>query len=123
MALIFKHFRRSLVFHICNESTKQEVCRINYEETLKDKKAELVETSDSGNIPIELKICTKTTEALITFLKGRVLPPNRMYLSDDLAPLNIQTTDWIELIKLNKGRVHGDDWYIEVEKVDLNENI
>ena len=100
-----------------------EVCRINLAETYFDKEATL-EVFDKESLPIELGLQVKketcNTKNLIGFLKGRVLPYNRMFLGEDLAPYGIGANDWLAKLKLNKGRACEDEYWIEVEKKHIN---
>lgn len=93
----------------------KEVCRIYLNETLFNKQGKL-EVIDKDNIPPELKIGTGETEQLISFLKGRTLPSNRMFLDRHLKKHGIVTGSWITMLILNRGMVYEDNYHIEVEQ-------
>lgn len=93
----------------------KEVCRIHLTETLFDKQG-VLEVIDRDNMPPELKIGTGETEQLISFLKGRVLPSNRMFLDKHLSKHGIVTGSWISMLILNRGMVYEDNYHIEVEQ-------
>lgn len=117
---LLKH-KRNFIFHVLREETDEEVCRIHYTETLTDEKATL-EVLNEALLPIDIKIGTKSTNALLVFLKDRILPSNRMFLAEELQRRGISPDDWITMIQLNKGMTYTDKYYIITERI-YNENI
>lgn len=101
-------------FKIYLEET--EVCRIHYKETPFNGEAKL-EVFDEDKLPIEIAIGTRESSPLLYFLKDRVLPSNRMFLDKYVKDYGISTDDWIGKMKLNKGRVYEDEYWIEVDDV------
>lgn len=109
------------VVYLGNEDATEgkEVCTIHLIESLDSTEAYL-EIKDEQNIPIELTIGLRDTEQLLLFLKDRILPSNRMFLRERMMEARLDPNDWIGRLRLNKGMVYGDDYYIEV-KDDIDE--
>ena len=105
---------RRLVFRVYREEDGREVCRIHYKETIRTQEAYLEELAEE--LPIDIKIGTKSSEALMTFLQDRVLPTNRMFIQEELSERNLDPKDWITRLKLNQGKTYTDDVYITIEK-------
>lgn len=102
-------------FHIINDSTKDRIATIHYIETPFVTKA-TIQTQDESKLPLDIQLGNKDTQALLLFLKDRVLPSNRMFLTQDLETLRVDPSDWIRLLQLNSGRTYGDNYSIEVER-------
>lgn len=102
-------------FHIINDSTKDRIATIHYIETPFVTKA-TIQAQDESKLPLDIKLGNKDTQALLLFLKDRVLPSNRMFLTQDLETLRVDPSDWIRLLQLNSGRTYGDNYSIEVER-------
>lgn len=62
------------------------------------------------------------TEQTIYWLESRVVPKSRQFLREMLDAVNLPEWDLVQLLKLNKGRVVDDKFFIEIEEFD-NENI
>lgn len=105
---------RRLVFRVYKEAGDVEVCRIHYKETIWSKEAYLEELGEE--LPIDIKIGTKSSEALMLFLKDRVLPANRMFIQEELHEHNLNPEDWIAMLELNKGKTYTDSYYVNIEK-------
>lgn len=108
--------KRTFIFHVLKEDTNEEVCRIKYIETLISEEA-TIEILNESILPIDIKIGDKSTQALLIFLKDRILPSNRMFLAEEQARLGISPEDWITMIKLNQGKTYTDKFYIKTEEI------
>ena len=107
--------RQEYNFHIINDSTKDRIATIHYIETPFVTKA-TIQAQDENKLPLDIQLGNKDTQALLLFLKDRVLPSNRMFLTQDLETLRVDPSDWIRLLQLNSGRTYGDNYSIEVER-------
>lgn len=58
------------------------------------------------------------SKLLIDFLENRVNPPNRLFLEERMNEIGIDAYDWIARMKLNNGKVHGDNLYVKVIDLD-----
>lgn len=50
------------------------------------------------------------------WLESRVIPRTRQFLDDMLEAVKLPEWDLVQLLKLNKGRVVDDKFYIEIEE-------
>lgn len=103
-------------FHIYNEHNN-EVCTIDYQRETGTERAK-VDIKDQEDLPVDIWIGDKSTEALLIFLKSRVLPPSRMFLDEELKPLKIDPNDWLSKIQLNQGRTYDDECYVITEVLE-----
>ena len=69
-----------------------------------------VHTDDIKQLPFILQLRDISSEILLKFLKGRVLP-NRVSVSEELHNRGLEY-NWREMIKLNSGMVLTDNFYI-----------
>ena len=69
-----------------------------------------VHTDDIKQLPFILQLRDISSEILLKFLKGRVLP-NRVSVSEELHNRGLEY-NWREMIKLNSGMVLTDNYYI-----------
>ena len=69
-----------------------------------------VHTDDIKKLPFILQLRDISSEILLKFLKGRVLP-NRVSVSEELHNRGLEY-NWREMIKLNSGMVLTDNYYI-----------
>ena len=74
-----------------------------------DYKIEL-KTNKQSDLPVLLQGNDLCSNNLVYFLKHRVLPTSRDYVTEQMKQRGINT--WIDQIKLNSGRVLTDDFYI-----------
>lgn len=107
---------RRYKFHVYNEHD-DEVCTINYQWGVGIEDAN-VEIKNPEDLPVDIWFGDKSTEALLIFLEGRVLPPNRMFLDEELKPLGIDPNDWLSKIQLNQGRTYDDEYYVITEVLE-----
>lgn len=69
-----------------------------------------IHTDDIKQLPFILQLRDISSEILLKFLKGRVLP-NRVSVSEELHNRGLEY-NWREMIKLNNGRTLTDNFYI-----------
>ena len=69
-----------------------------------------VHTDDIRKLPFILQLRDISSEILLKFLKGRVLP-NRVSVSEELQSKGLEY-NWRDMIKLNSGMVLTDNFYI-----------
>ena len=102
------------VFKVIDEQSNKEVASIEIVETLFEEKA-TIQVKDEAKLPVDLKISDRKSEALLDFLKGRVLPANRMFIGQELREKRMDPSDWKEMIKANQGKTYTDNYMIQME--------
>lgn len=101
------------VFKIIDEQSNKEVASIEIVETLFEEEA-TIQIKDEAKLPVDLKISDMKSEALLDFLKDRVLPANRMFIGQELKEKRMDPSDWKEMLKANQGKTYTDKYMIQM---------
>lgn len=113
------------VYRIYNDDIGKQVATIYYDRGTKHYSSEVLVKESSPILfarcdgGIHWGECPNPPEWCIeNWLKGRVIPENRMMLKEVLLAHGIHKYDWRVLIKLNHGRTVSDPFSVEVEEFE-----